>query len=105
MLENTVVLEDSARERVPERRRFQSREALVIGAVSLPVVAAGIFIVLRIRRKPKDKEKRRRLEVNSNGRLADATITDITDDAIFYEYFGARHHVHCVAGHLASCAS
>jgi hypothetical protein len=61
-------------------------EALVIGAVSLPIVAAGVYIVLRIRRKPKDKEQRRRLEVNSNGRLADATILEITDDAIFYEY-------------------
>jgi hypothetical protein len=58
----------------------------VIGAVSLPVVAAGIFVVLRIRRKPKDKEKRRRLEVNLSGRLGDATITDINDDAIIYEY-------------------
>jgi len=60
--------------------------SLIVGAVSLPIVAAGIFIVLRIRRKPKDKEKHRRLEVNSNGRLGDATITDITDDAIIYEY-------------------
>jgi hypothetical protein len=60
--------------------------SLIVGAVSLPIVAAGIFIVLRIRRKPKDKEKHRRLEVNSNGRLGDATITDINDDAIFYEY-------------------
>jgi hypothetical protein len=59
----------------------------VIGAVSLPVIAAGIFVVLRIRRKPKDKEKLRRAEVNLNGRLGDATITDVTDDAIFYEYF------------------
>lgn len=58
----------------------------MIGAVTLPLVAAGVFLVLRIRRKPKDKEKARRLEVNTNGRLGDATITDITEDAIFYEY-------------------
>ena len=65
---------------------FPMKQALVIGAVSLPVVAAGVYIVLRIRRKPKDKEQRRRLEVNSNGRLGDATILEITDDTIFYEY-------------------
>jgi hypothetical protein len=65
---------------------FPLTQTLVIGAVSLPVIAAGIFVVLRIRRKPKDKEKLRRLEVNTNGRLGDATITDITDDAIVYEY-------------------
>ncbi len=68
-------------------RAFPVTQAIVIGAVSLPVIAAGIFVVLRIRRKPKDKEKLRRLEVNLNGRLGDATITDISDDAIFYEYF------------------
>ena len=68
-------------------RSFPVTQTVVIGAVSLPVIAAGIFVVLRIRRKPKDKEKLRRLEVNQNGRLGDATITDISDDAIFYEYF------------------
>ena len=67
-------------------RAFPVTEAVVIGALSLSVIAAGIFVVLRIRRKPKDKEKLRRLEVNTNGRLGDATITDITDDAIIYEY-------------------
>ena len=65
---------------------FPVTQVIVIGAVSLPVIAAGIFVVLRIRRKPKDKEKLRRLEVNSHGRLGDATITDIGDDVIFYEY-------------------
>jgi hypothetical protein len=65
---------------------FPLTQTLVIGAVSLPIVAGGIFVVLRMRRKPKDKEKLRRLEVNMSGRLGDATITDITDDAIFYEY-------------------
>jgi hypothetical protein len=68
-------------------RSFPVTQTVVIGAVSLPLIAAGIFVVLRIRRKPKDKEKLRRLEVNSNGRLGDATITDISEDAIFYEYF------------------
>jgi hypothetical protein len=61
-------------------------EAFVISAVSLAVLAVGVYIVLRVRRKPKDKEKRRRLEVNLNGRLGDATILEITGDAIFYEY-------------------
>jgi hypothetical protein len=61
---------------------FPVTQVIVIGAVSLPVIAAGIFVVLRIRRKPKDKEKLRRLEVNSHGRLGDATIADIGDDVI-----------------------
>jgi hypothetical protein len=67
-------------------RAFPVTETIMIGAVSLGAIAAGVLIVLRIRRKPKDKEKLRRLEVNASGRLGDATITDITDDAIIYEY-------------------
>jgi hypothetical protein len=67
-------------------RTFPVTEAVVIGAVSLSAIAAGVLIVVRIRRKPKDKEKLRRLEVNSSGRLGDATIMEISDDAIIYEY-------------------
>jgi hypothetical protein len=70
-------------------RTFPVTEAVVIGAVSLALIAAGSFVILRIRRKPKDREKLRRMEVNMNGRLGDATITDINEDAIFYEYFVA----------------
>jgi hypothetical protein len=62
------------------------KEAVAIGAVSLAVVTAGAYVALRTRRKPKDKEQRRRLDVNSSGRLGDATILEITEDAIFYEY-------------------
>jgi hypothetical protein len=67
-------------------RAFPVTETIMIGAVSLGAIAAGVLVVLRIRRKPKDKEKLRRLEVNASGRLGDATITDITDDAIIYDY-------------------
>jgi hypothetical protein len=66
--------------------QFLMTEAVVISAVSLLVAAVAVCVVLRIRRKPKDKEQRRRLAVNSNGRLGDATILEITGDAIFYEY-------------------
>jgi len=67
-------------------RAFPVTETVMIGAVSLGAIAAGVLVVLRIRRKPKDKEKLRRQELNAGGRLGDATITDITDDAIIYEY-------------------
>ncbi len=70
-------------------RSFPVTQTVVIGAVSLPVIAAGIFVVLRIRRKPKDKEKLRRQGSDEPERPAGRrhTITDISDDAIFYEYF------------------
>jgi hypothetical protein len=61
-------------------------ELIAISAAALVVVAAAVWIVIRIRRKPKDKEQRRRLTVNQYGRLGDATITDVHDDTVFYEY-------------------
>ena len=36
-----------------------------------------------------------------NGRLGDATITDVTDDAIFYEYFVGGLTYHGFTRHLA----
>ncbi len=49
-------------------------------------MAAGVYVVIRLRRKPKDKEQRRRLTVNLHGRLGDATITDLHGDTVFYSY-------------------
>jgi hypothetical protein len=59
-------------------------ELLVVVAAAL--VAVGLFILFRIRRKPKDKEMRRRLAVNLHGRLGDATITEVQDNTLYYSY-------------------
>lgn len=56
---------------------------LLVAAVLL---ALGGWIVFRIRRNSSDRERRRRLAVNSRGRLGDATITDIAGDTIYYSY-------------------
>jgi len=65
---------------------ISANQVLAIGAVSFPLVLAGVYVVLRIRRQPKDREKRRRLTINLHGRLGDATITDVSGNTIFYEY-------------------
>ena len=57
---------------------------LLIAAAAL--VALGIWLLLRVRRNPRDREHRRRLAVNSKGRLGDATITEIDGDIIYYSY-------------------
>ncbi|MBZ5609278.1 MAG: hypothetical protein LAP38_13525 [Acidobacteriia bacterium] len=61
-------------------------EQIAILAAALVLLAAGIYLVIRLRRKPKDKEQRRRLTVNLHGRLGDATITDLSPDTVFYSY-------------------
>ena len=65
---------------------FTSTRFFVIVAGAIVVLGAGAFFYIRERRKPKDKEQRRRLAVNQTGRIGDATITDIQDEIFFYEY-------------------
>jgi len=64
--------------------------ALVQGIFLAVILAAllglGIYVVRRMRRNPKDKEKRRRMMINQQGRLGDATITEVSESMIFYEY-------------------
>lgn len=57
---------------------------IVVGAVAL--LGLGVYLLVRWRRKPKDKEQRRRLMVNQYGRIGDATITDMQGDTLFYSY-------------------
>ncbi len=63
-----------------------STSVVVLVVVAAALVGGGLFILFKIRRKPKDKEMRRRLTVNLHGRLGDATITEVQDDTIFYSY-------------------
>ncbi len=57
---------------------------LLLAAAGLAAAAAAILF--RIRRKPIDREKRRRLAVNAHGRLTDGNITEANGDVIFYSY-------------------
>lgn len=63
-----------------------SAQLTLLLVASLAVILLGVFLLIRIRRNPKDKEMRRRLTVNSNGRLGDAVITEVNQDIVFYEY-------------------
>src|SRR5579872_5655278 len=64
----------------------QNLELILILTAALAVLAAGVYFFVRWRRRPKDKEKRRRLTVNQFGRIGDATITDMQGDTLFYSY-------------------
>jgi len=59
--------------------------AFIVGPV-LAASSTGVYLYVRWRRKPKDKEKRRRMMVNQQGRLGDATITDLQDNTLYYSY-------------------
>lgn len=63
-----------------------STQVIILVLICIALIACTVYLVLRAFRKPKDKEKRRRLAVNQRGRLGDATITEVEDATIFYEY-------------------
>jgi hypothetical protein len=67
-------------------RTISYTPVILIAAVSASLVTTGAVLFYRIRRRPKDKEKHRRFTVNRNGRLGDATITEVADHTIFYSY-------------------
>src|ERR1700678_3358479 len=57
-----------------------------LGALALVLVALATYIAMRVRRTPEKREKRRRLNVNLQGRLGDAMITEATGDTLYYSY-------------------
>jgi|SRR5580698_4867663 hypothetical protein len=61
-------------------------QIVLFGSVIIAVLGSGFYFLSRARRNPKDKEKRRRIQVNQEGRLGDATITEVHESTIFYEY-------------------
>jgi hypothetical protein len=61
-------------------------QIVLLVSLSIALLGLGLYFLSRMRRNPRDKEKRRRLQVNQQGRLGDATITEVHESTIFYEY-------------------
>ena len=58
----------------------------ILVVLIVAALAVVLYFLIRSRLTPKDKEKRRRLTVNQFGRIGDATITEVAENTIFYEY-------------------
>ena len=58
----------------------------VLAALAAVLLGIVLYLMFRSRQSPSEKEKRRRLMVNQEGRIGDATITEVHDDVVFYEY-------------------
>jgi hypothetical protein len=60
-----------------------------IAALSVLVaglVALAVWIALRRRGTPEKRERQRRLAVHHRGRIGDAMINEVTEDALYYSY-------------------
>jgi hypothetical protein len=54
--------------------------------VACALVAAGAWILRQRRDSPEKRERKRRLRVNSRGRLGDGIVTDVEPGVIYYSY-------------------
>ncbi len=48
--------------------------------------ASGSVFFVRRQRDPAERERQRRLDVNTGGRLADGSIIEVTGSSIYYSY-------------------
>jgi hypothetical protein len=51
-----------------------------------PLLALGIWLLFRLRRDPRERERRRREYVNLRGRLGDGIITEADREMLYYSY-------------------
>ena len=60
----------------------------MIPATAFFLVTAGfaVWLILRQRTTPVERERRRRLEVGTKGRMTDAIVLDIQGDEMHYSY-------------------
>ena len=63
----------------------QNLPIIILSLAGTALIAVALWVVFH-RENPRERERRRRLEVNSRGRLADGNITEATDSSIFYSY-------------------
>ena len=60
--------------------------APAILGLTLLAVAAAVWILPRFRVRKPELERRRRVFVDTHGRIRDAMVTGVKDDLIFYSY-------------------
>lgn len=57
-----------------------------LGGLAVGLIALAIYIALRVHGTPEKREKKRRLQVNRQGRLGDALITEASETTLYYSY-------------------
>jgi hypothetical protein len=61
-------------------------EVSMLAALALLLIAVGIWLFLNSRQTAAQREQRRRITINRIGRMGDATIIDVRDCVLFYQY-------------------
>jgi hypothetical protein len=58
----------------------------VLSGLMVILITLVIWLARQMKGSPEKRERRRRLSVNLEGRLGEATITEATDTALYYSY-------------------
>ena len=65
----------------------------ILGALAAALVALAVWIALRVHGTPEKRERRRRLGIHRQGRLAEALITGVDENVLYYSYsVGGVHY-------------
>lgn len=59
---------------------------VILALFAAALIALVVWLLLRMRISPQERERRRRSAVNAFGRLADGNVTEANDETIFYSY-------------------
>ena len=63
---------------------MSSNEHLVLlGLSAVVLITLAVWIISRFRTTPEQRERRRRLEVNREGRMGDAMVTDVQEKVLY----------------------
>lgn len=61
-------------------------QLILLGLLAVALVALLVWILLRLRISPAERERRRRLQVNASGRMGDGIVTDVQEKTLYYSY-------------------
>ena len=61
-------------------------QVAVLSGIAVVLIVLAVWIVSRVNGTPEKRERKRRLNVNRNGRLGDAMISEATDETLYYFY-------------------
>lgn len=63
-----------------------NQRLMLLGLFAILLMGLAVWIVLRVRISPAERERRRRLSVNRTGRMSDGTLTDIQGETLYFSY-------------------
>jgi hypothetical protein len=63
-----------------------AQRLVLLSSLACILIALALAILYRLRVSSAERERRRRMKLNLLGRLGDALITDVSEEALYYSY-------------------